>query len=62
MSPEHPEALLLRAGEVAHLLALGRSKVYELMQSGELPTVQIGTAKRVPRNALEEWVRRKTTS
>jgi integrase len=27
---EHLEALLLRAGEVAHLLALGRSKVYEL--------------------------------
>jgi excisionase family DNA binding protein len=51
--------LLLRATEVAHLLGLGRSKVYEMMQTGELPTVKIGTAVRVPRAALEQWVQRK---
>ena len=55
-SAKHPEPLLLRASEVAHLLALGRSKVYELMNTGELPTVRIGTAVRVPAKALREWV------
>ena len=54
--------LLLRANEVAHLLGLGRSKVYELMQSGELPTVRIGTAIRVPMNALTDWVKDRTDS
>ena len=54
--------LLLRADEVAYLLGLGRSKTYELMQSGELPTVRIGTAVRVPMNALLEWVKDRTDS
>jgi len=49
-------ALLLRAREVAHLLGLGRSKVYEMMQTGELPTIRIGTAVRVPRSGLESWL------
>lgn len=50
------DSLLMRAGEVAAVLSLGRSKVYELMASGALPTVRIGRAVRVPRAALEEWV------
>ena len=50
------EPLLLRAEEVAEALGLGRSKVYELMASGELPTVRIGRAVRVPAEALRDWV------
>jgi excisionase family DNA binding protein len=55
-SADRLEPLLLRAAEVAQLLAIGRSKVYEMMSTGELPTVRIGTAVRVPAKALEEWV------
>ena len=55
-------SLLLRATQVAHLLGLGRSKVYEMMQTGELPIVRIGTAVRVPRAALEAWVQRNTAA
>jgi excisionase family DNA binding protein len=54
------EALLLRASEVATMLGLGRSKVYEMIQSGELPVVRIGTAVRIPQKALIEWVERHT--
>lgn len=54
------EPLLLRAREVAHLLGIGRSKVYEMMGTGELPTVRIGTAVRIPTKALEEWVLKRT--
>jgi excisionase family DNA binding protein len=49
--------MLLRADEVAKLLAFGRSKTYELMASGQLPVVRVGRAVRVPRAALDEWVR-----
>lgn len=37
---------LLRANEVAELLALGKSKVYDLMSSGRLPSIQIDGARR----------------
>lgn len=50
------QPLLLRATEVATLLSLSRSKVFELMASGELPSVHIGRAVRVPRVALERWI------
>lgn len=48
--------LLLKAPEVASMLRLSRTKVYEMMGSGELPVVRIGTAVRVPRKALLDWI------
>ena len=54
--------LLLRAEEVAQMLGLGRSKVYEMMAKSELPVVRIGTAVRVPRKALEAWIDEHTNS
>ena len=50
------EKLLLRASEVAESLGIARSKTYELMASGDLPTVRIGRSVRVPATALEEWI------
>jgi excisionase family DNA binding protein len=44
---------LLKATEVARLLGIGRTKVYELMAAGELPVVRIGRFVRVPRRSLE---------
>jgi excisionase family DNA binding protein len=54
------EPLLLHASEVARMLGLGRSKVYEMLSNGELPVVRIGTAVRVPRQALLQWVDEQT--
>jgi excisionase family DNA binding protein len=54
------EPLLLRAGEVAKLLGLGRSTVFALLAAGELPVVRIGRSVRVPRGALERWVDERT--
>jgi len=53
------EALMYRADEVAAALRIGRSKAYAMMASGELPTVRLGRSVRVPRAALEEWIRAK---
>jgi excisionase family DNA binding protein len=54
-------SILMKAGEVAVALGVGRATAYEMMASGALPTVRIGRAVRVPRAGLEEWVRRQTT-
>ena len=50
------ERLLLRPAEVAELLALGRSKTYLLIASGDLPSVRIGRSVRVPYDALRDWI------
>jgi len=50
------DALLLTVPEAAGLLGISRSKAYELIASGELHSVRIGTCRRVPRQALAGYV------
>lgn len=50
------EILLLRIPEVADRLALSRAKVYELIASGQLRTVQIDGCRRVRTDDLVEYV------
>lgn len=52
--------LLLRADEAGRMLGLGRSKTYELIASGELPSIRVGNMVRVPVQALDEWLAQKT--
>jgi excisionase family DNA binding protein len=52
------EKLLLRASEAQRLLSLSRSTIYAMIASGELPSVRIGRAVRVPVDALKQWVER----
>lgn len=56
------EPLLVRVEEAARLLSLGRSTIYELMDSGELPSVRCGAARRIPVAALRKWVEEHTTA
>ena len=53
--PNQP-TILLRAEEVALLLGIGRTKVFEMLAAGELPAVRIGRCVRISRTALEVWV------
>jgi excisionase family DNA binding protein len=55
------EAELLRVTEAAEFLALSRTKVYEMAERGEIPAVKIGTAVRIPRRRLLEWIEAQTT-
>ncbi len=48
--------LLLRVPEVAKALGLGRTKVYELIATGELPVIRLGRAVRISVTALQKWV------
>jgi excisionase family DNA binding protein len=50
------EPLLLGAAEVARLLGIGRTKVYELIARRQLPVVCIGRCVRVPRHQLQGWI------
>ena len=40
----------------AHLLGVSRSKLYELLGEGELPTVRIGRSRRIAIADLEAFV------
>jgi len=50
---------LLRIPEVCEVLGLSRAAVYTLLQRGELRAVKIGTARRIPTSAIDEFVARK---
>jgi excisionase family DNA binding protein len=50
------EKLLLRPTETAELLGLGKSKTYDLIAKGQIPSVRIGKSVRVPADKLREWV------
>lgn len=58
-SSDIPESrLLLRGTEVAELLGICKAMAYRMMANGTLPTVRFGEkAIRVPRSALQEWIR-----
>jgi excisionase family DNA binding protein len=47
---------LLNAGQVAELLAVRRSWVYEAVRSGQLPCLRVGRHIRFKRAMLEDWL------
>ncbi|ASO17950.1 excisionase family DNA binding protein [Actinoalloteichus hoggarensis] len=51
------EKLLYRVEEAAVILSIGRTRVFGLINSGELRSVRIGGSRRVPRAALAEFLR-----
>lgn len=54
------ERILLKPIEVAELLGIGRTKTYELIGGGSLPSIRIGTSLRVPMDSLRQWVAAQT--
>jgi prophage regulatory protein len=55
------ERLLLRPGEVAEAIGVSRSKTYELIAAGDIPSVFVGNCRRVPLDALRQWIDRQLT-
>ena len=56
MASRSTSAVLLRVDEAAERLAISRATAYRLIQRGELATIHIGAAVRVPVAALDAWV------
>lgn len=46
----------MKVPQVAEFLQIGRSRAYELVGSGEIPSVRIGRSVRVNRKELERWL------
>jgi excisionase family DNA binding protein len=57
LSPDQAADRLLNAGEVAAILHVARSWVYEETRHGRMPHVRLGRYVRYRRVAIEEWVR-----
>lgn len=52
------EPLLLTPVQAARMLGIGRSKLYELLAKGQLESVRIGNCRRVPAQALHNFLAR----
>jgi excisionase family DNA binding protein len=59
LNQNEPE--LLRVAEAAQVLALSRTKVYEMAERNQIPVLRIGTAVRIPRRRLLDWIEAQTT-
>ena len=53
---EEQPRLLLKIGEVAELLGVSYNHVAGFVQRGELPSVTLGTSRRVRRDQLLSWL------
>lgn len=58
MTATKPVKLLLRVEEAAEMLGIGRCRVFTLINSGELASVKIGASRRIPEQAVREYVAR----
>jgi excisionase family DNA binding protein len=52
------ERLLLTPEETAEMLGIGRTKVYELMRLGLIESVKIHGCRRIPTEAMHDYVER----
>lgn len=50
------EPLQVDVVEAARLLAVSRSTIYAMLNSGELPSTRRGVARRIPVAALRAWI------
>ena len=46
---------LVNVTQAGQFLGVGKSMIYQLMDQGELPYVKIGSARRIPINALQDF-------
>ena len=53
------EALLLTVNQAASRLGIGRSFLYELVMRGEIQSVKLGRARRIPVAALAQFISEK---
>jgi excisionase family DNA binding protein len=54
--------LLLRIAQAQQLIGLGRTKTYELVEAGEIPSIRVGRSRLIRYSALIQWIQKKLTS
>jgi excisionase family DNA binding protein len=55
---EGVEQIAVRPAEAAAAIGIGRTMIYNLIRTGELPSIRVGKSIRVPVGPLREWVAR----
>ena len=56
MRTQRHDQVLLKIPEVAEMLSIGRSTVYEMITDGRLETVHIGRSVRITASSIESFV------
>lgn len=56
LMPIAPRPLAVRIREACRLTGIGRSKFYELIQSGDIETIKVGTITLIPMPSLERFL------
>jgi excisionase family DNA binding protein len=51
------EATFLTVAEVAATMRVSKMTVYRLVHSGELPAIRVGRSYRVPKRAVDDYLR-----
>ncbi|WP_156839840.1 helix-turn-helix domain-containing protein [Novosphingobium aquimarinum] len=60
MSGQQPvEPICVRINDAARMIGVGRTKLYELISTGELETVKIGKSTRVTTASIHDLVKRR---
>ena len=57
LAKARPYKLLVTPEEAAEILSVGRTRIFELMSSGQLCSVRIRRSRRIPLAALEQLVK-----
>jgi len=55
------ERIVFTVGEAAERLRIGRTLVYALVRSGDIESITIGRLRRIPCDALDDFVSRMRT-
>lgn len=57
--PLSHEPICVKVDEAARMIGVGRTKLYELIASGEIDAIKLGKSTRITTESLQELVRRK---
>jgi excisionase family DNA binding protein len=56
------EPLAYRVNDFCHVIGLSRSKVYELISEGRLPTIKVGSRRLIPHHAAKKLIEEATAA
>ncbi|MFE2426450.1 helix-turn-helix domain-containing protein [Streptomyces sp. NPDC059373] len=61
-TPGDPTLVALTVEEAARRIGIGRTKMYEYVSSGEIPSVTIGRLRRIPAEAVGDFLAKRLTA
>ena len=50
--------IVLRVEDLMQVLDIGRTTAYELLRSGKIPSIRVGKQIRIPKQSVEEYLKK----